>query len=77
MKLFFSDLFGDKTPLSISPARVLHHRIHVDRKRIPHAANLDVLVKACIVAILSQNPNVAFTMHHLVLARGVVGYVSV
>ena len=71
------DVLGDKAPTGISTARVLNHRVHVDRKRIANAPNLDVLIERVSVAILGQNANVALTVGHLVLAGGVVGYIGI
>ena len=55
LKFFFEDVFGDEAPLRIRPAGVLDGRVHVHRKRIPHPANLDVLVECVVVAILGQD----------------------
>ena len=54
-KFFFEDVFGDETPLRIRPAGVLDGWVHIHRKRIPHPANLDVLVEGVVVAILGQD----------------------
>ena len=71
------DVFSDETPLCIRTARVLDRRVHVDRKAVPHAPDLDVLIKARFVAIFGKNPNVALAKRHLVVARGVVSHVSI
>ena len=73
----FQDVFGDKTPLRIRTARVLDCRVHVDREAVANPTDLDVLIKARLIAILGQNPNVAFAVRHLVVAGGVVRYIGV
>ena len=51
--------------------------IHVDRERVAHPHDLDVLIERVVVAVLSQNADVAFTVSYLVLAGGVVGNVGI
>ena len=55
----------------------MDQRVHVDRKAVTHPANLDVLVERVVVAVLSQQPDVALAVRHLVFASGVVGHISV
>ena len=51
--------------------------IHVNRKTIANSANFDVLVKGIVVAILGQEPDVAFAVGDLVFAGGVVSDICV
>ena len=55
----------------------MNRRVHVDRKRVPHPHDLNVLIERVVVAVLGQNADVAFTVRYLVLAGGVVGHISV
>ena len=55
----------------------MDHWVHVDRETVANTANLDVLVKRVVVAVLSQQTDVAFTVGHLVLAGRVVSHISV
>ena len=75
--LISGQVFRHKTILGVCASRVLHGWIHVHRERITNPANLDVLVKRVVVAILSQQPDVALTIGNLVLAGGVIGNISV
>ena len=70
-------VFGDEAPLGIRPARVLDRRIHVDRKRVADARNLDVLIERVVVAVFGQDSDVTFAVGDLILAGGVVGNVGV
>ena len=70
-------VFSDEAPLRIRPTGVLDRRVHVDAERVAHPSDSDVLLEAVVVAVLGQEPDVALAVGHLVLAGGVVGYVSV
>ena len=70
-------IFSNKAPLSIRTARVLDGGIHVDRERVAHTRNLDVLVKRVVVAVFRQDADVTFAVGDLVFAGGVVGDVGV
>ena len=74
---FLGDVLGDQAPLGISTTRVLDRGVHVDREAVSDPANLDVLIKASLINVLGQNPDVALTIRYLILASSVVGYVSV
>ena len=52
-------------------------RIHVDRKRVPHPHDLDVLIEGVVVAVFGDDADVALAVAYLVLAGGVVGDVGV
>jgi len=77
LKVVLVDVLGDEAPLGIRTRWVLDRGVHVDRKTVANTANLDVLVKRVVVAILGQQTDVAFTVGHLVLAGGVIGHVSI
>ena len=51
--------------------------IHVDRKRVPHPHDLDVLIEGVVVAVFGDDADVALAVAYLVLAGGVVGDVGV
>ena len=70
-------LFGDETPLSICPARVLDRWVHVDRERVANPHDLDVLIERIVVAVFRQDSDVTFAVTDLVFAGGVVGNVGV
>ena len=77
MILLLAQILSDKAPLRIRTARVLNQRIHVDRKRITHPPDLQVLIKRVLITIFGQNPDVTFTVTNLVLASGVIGNICV
>ena len=51
--------------------------IHVDRKGVAHTANLNVLVKRVVFAILGQQAKVTFAVRNLVFAGSVIGHIGV
>ena len=51
--------------------------VHVDRKRVPHPHDLDVLIEGGVVAVFGNDADVALAVAYLVLAGGVVGDVGV
>jgi hypothetical protein len=55
----------------------LDRRVHVDAKTVPNAPNSQILLKTVVVAVLGQDAEVPFAKRHLVVASGVVGYVSI
>ena len=74
---FFGQVFSDEAPLRIRSTRVLDGWVHVDRKRIANPANLNVLVKAIVVAILGKQSDIPFAVRHLVLTRRVIRHIRI
>ena len=70
-------VFGDEAPFGVGAARVLNGRVHVDRERVPHPSDLDVLVEAVLAGVLRQNADVALAVGDLVVAGRVVSHVGV
>ena len=75
--LSLGHVFRHKTPLSVRASGVLDGRIHVHAERVTHAANLDVLVKRVVVAILGQQTDVTLAIRHLIFAGRVVRHVGI
>ena len=73
----FGQVFRDEAPTGICTRGVLDHGVHVDAEAVANTGDLDVLVERVLVAILGQQTDVAFAVGDLVLASGVVGYVSI
>ena len=74
---FFGDFLADKAPFGVRTARVLNCGIHVDAKTVADTPNSEVLIEAIFVAVFRQNAEIPLAKRHLVVAGGVVGYVSV
>ena len=55
----------------------MDRRIHIDAEAVPHAPDLDVLLKRVVVGVFRQQPNVAFTVRYLVLAGGVIRHIRI
>ena len=75
--IFAGHVLGDETPLGICAAWILNHRIHIDAESVANAPDLNVLIEACIVAILSQQADISLAKRHLVLASGVIGNIGI
>ena len=50
--LFFGDVFADEAPVRVRTAGVLDGWVHVNRERIADPTDLNILVKAVIIAVL-------------------------
>ena len=70
-----SHVVGDEAEPPILAARVLDHRIVIDRERVADARDPDLLIERVLVDILGQDPPVPFAVGYLSIARCPVGNV--
>ncbi len=75
--LVLGDVLRDEAPLGVRAGRVLDHRVHVDAERVAHAPDADVLIEGVVVAVLGQQPDVAFAVCDLIVTGCVIGDISV
>ncbi len=76
LKLLTGHVLSNETPLGIRPTGVLDVRVHIDRERVSHTSDTNVLVERIVVAVFRQDADIAFAIRHLVLTGGVVSNIG-